>query len=53
MSTALEDREAIRELLAAYCFALDECRFEEFGALIASETACWRGVIQRFGIRPG
>jgi 3-phenylpropionate/cinnamic acid dioxygenase small subunit len=40
MASALEDREAIRELLAAYCFALDECRFEEFGALFA-ETAEW------------
>jgi len=40
MSQALEDREAIRELLAAYCFALDECRFEELGALFA-EDAEW------------
>jgi 3-phenylpropionate/cinnamic acid dioxygenase small subunit len=38
MSQALEDREAIRELLAAYCFALDECRFEEFGALFAADA---------------
>jgi 3-phenylpropionate/cinnamic acid dioxygenase small subunit len=38
--TELEDREAIRELLAEYCFRLDECRFEEFGALF-SETAEW------------
>lgn len=40
MPTALEDREAIRELLAEYCFRLDECRFEEFGALFA-EDAEW------------
>ncbi|MCO6416738.1 nuclear transport factor 2 family protein [Siccirubricoccus sp. KC 17139] len=40
MPSALEDREAIRELLAAYCFALDECRFEAFGALFA-EDAEW------------
>ncbi|MFC7538178.1 tripartite tricarboxylate transporter substrate-binding protein [Siccirubricoccus deserti] len=26
---------------------------EEFGRLISSETVRWRGVIQRFGIRPG
>jgi 3-phenylpropionate/cinnamic acid dioxygenase small subunit len=38
MPGALEDREAIRELLAAYCFALDECRFEEFGALFAADA---------------
>lgn len=40
MPTAVEDREAIRELLAEYCFRLDECRFEEFGALFA-EDAEW------------
>jgi len=40
MPTALEDREAIRELLAEYCFRLDECRFEAFGALF-TETAEW------------
>src|SRR4051812_8783972 len=38
MSQALADREAIRELLASYCFALDECRFEEFGALFAADA---------------
>ncbi|MFC7538176.1 nuclear transport factor 2 family protein [Siccirubricoccus deserti] len=27
-------------MLAEYCFALDECRFEAFGALFA-ETAEW------------
>ena len=40
MPTALEDREAIRELLAEYCFRLDECRFEEFGRLF-TDTAEW------------
>lgn len=40
MPTALEDREAIRELLAEYCFRLDECRFAEFGDLF-TETAEW------------
>jgi 3-phenylpropionate/cinnamic acid dioxygenase small subunit len=40
MPTALEDREAIRELLAEYCFALDECRFDAMGALF-TETAEW------------
>jgi 3-phenylpropionate/cinnamic acid dioxygenase small subunit len=40
MPTPMEDREEIRELLAEYCFRLDECRFEEFGALF-SEDAEW------------
>ena len=40
MTGALEDREAIRELLSEYCFRLDECRFEEFGALF-TDTAEW------------
>ncbi|MBX9699917.1 MAG: nuclear transport factor 2 family protein [Acetobacteraceae bacterium] len=40
MAGSLEDREAIRELLAEYCFRLDECRFEEFGRLFA-DTAEW------------
>ena len=40
MTGTPEDREAIRELLAEYCFRLDECRFEEFGALF-TETAEW------------
>ena len=40
MPNVLEDREAIRELLAEYCFALDECRFEAMGALF-SESAEW------------
>ena len=40
MPGALEDKDAIRELLAEYCFALDECRFEAMGALF-SDTAEW------------
>ncbi len=40
MSTEAEDKDAIRELLAEYCFRLDGCRFEEFGALF-TETAEW------------
>ena len=40
MTGALGDREAIRELLAEYCFRLDECRFEEFGALF-TDSAEW------------
>lgn len=40
MPTASEDKDAIRELLAEYCFRLDECRFEELGALF-TESAEW------------
>ena len=40
MTPSLDDREAIRELLAEYCFRLDECRFDAFGALF-TETAEW------------
>ena len=40
MPTEAENKDAIRELLVEYCFRLDECRFEEFGALF-TETAEW------------
>jgi len=40
MPTQCEDKDAIRELLAEYCFRLDECRFDEFGALF-TDTAEW------------
>ena len=40
MPTEAEDKDAIRELLAEYCFRLDECRFEELGALF-TESAEW------------
>jgi 3-phenylpropionate/cinnamic acid dioxygenase small subunit len=40
MTTAAEDKEAIRELLAEYCFRLDDGRFEEMAALFA-EAGTW------------
>lgn len=40
MPTESEDKGAIRELLSEYCFRLDECRFDELGALF-TETAEW------------
>lgn len=40
MPTEADDKDAIRELLAEYCFRLDECRFDELGALF-TETAEW------------
>ena len=40
MSTALEDKDAIRELLAEYCFRLDGDRFDEMAHLFA-EDGTW------------
>jgi uncharacterized protein (TIGR02246 family) len=33
MSQAMEDKDAIREVMAKYCHALDACRFNEVAAL--------------------
>ena len=38
MPTGPEDKDAIRELLAEYCFRLDECRFEDLGALFTGSA---------------
>jgi 3-phenylpropionate/cinnamic acid dioxygenase small subunit len=40
MPTAVEDKDAIRELLAEYCFRLDDGRFAEMAALF-TEDATW------------
>jgi 3-phenylpropionate/cinnamic acid dioxygenase small subunit len=40
MPTAVEDREAIREVLAEYCFRLDDGRFAEMAALF-TEDGTW------------
>ena len=40
MPTAVEDKEAIRELLAEYCFHLDDDRFAEMAALF-TEDGTW------------
>ena len=37
MPTAVEEKDAIRELLAEYCYRLDDGRFEEMAALFAEE----------------
>jgi hypothetical protein len=37
MSSALEDKDAIREVLAEYCFCLDGGRFAEMAALFAAD----------------
>ena len=40
MPTAVEDKDAIREVLAEYCFRLDEGRFAEMAALF-TEDGTW------------
>ena len=40
MSNVMEDKDAIRELLAEYCFRLDNDRFEEMAALF-TEDGTW------------
>jgi hypothetical protein len=37
MTTRLEDRDAIREVLHRYCFYMDEGRFTELAALFAED----------------
>ena len=40
MPTMLEDKDEIREVLAEYCFQLDDARFAEMAALFA-EDGTW------------
>jgi len=40
MTTALEEKDAIREVLAEYCFRLDGGRYDEMAALF-SEDGTW------------
>ena len=40
MPTALEEKEAIREVLAEYCFRLDGARYDEMAALF-TEDGTW------------
>ncbi|MGH7061325.1 MAG: nuclear transport factor 2 family protein [Stellaceae bacterium] len=40
MSSALEEKDAIREVLAEYCFRLDDGRFAEMAALF-TEDGTW------------
>jgi 3-phenylpropionate/cinnamic acid dioxygenase small subunit len=37
MSTSLQDKDEIRDLLHMYCFCMDEGRFEALGALFAPD----------------
>jgi|SRR5690348_326739 3-phenylpropionate/cinnamic acid dioxygenase small subunit len=40
MTSALEEKEAIREVLAEYCFRLDDGRYDEMAALF-TEDGTW------------
>ncbi|HEX6441362.1 MAG TPA: nuclear transport factor 2 family protein [Stellaceae bacterium] len=40
MASALEEKEAIREVLAEYCFRLDDGRYDEMAALF-TEDGTW------------
>lgn len=40
MPTAVEEKEAIRQVLAEYCFRLDDGRFDEMAALF-TENGTW------------
>jgi uncharacterized protein (TIGR02246 family) len=35
--SVLEDKDAIREIMAAYCHALDACRFADVASLFADD----------------
>ena len=37
MTTALEDKDAIRELIAEYCYHLDNDRFADMAALFTED----------------
>ena len=37
MTTPIEDKDAIRELLSEYCFRMDDFRFAELGALFTAD----------------
>ncbi len=37
MPTAVEDKDAIRELMAEYCFRLDDGRYDDMAALFTEE----------------
>lgn len=41
MATVLEEKDAIREVMARYCFALDDGRFADMAALF-TENGTWQ-----------
>ena len=52
MTTPLEEKDAIREVLADYCFALDEGRFDDMAALF-TEDGTWDTAFGAATGRPG
>ena len=38
MASILEEKDAIRDLLSAYCFHVDDCEFDKFAALFAADA---------------
>jgi uncharacterized protein (TIGR02246 family) len=52
MTSVIEEKDAIRELLAEYCFALDEGRFDDMAALF-SEDGTWDTAFGSATGRPG
>lgn len=65
MASVIEEKDAIREVMARYCHALDECRFGDVAALFAVDgewttnygAACGRKAIEALLVsvvpRPG
>jgi|HubBroStandDraft_5_1064220.scaffolds.fasta_scaffold309890_2 uncharacterized protein (TIGR02246 family) len=38
MASILEDKDAIRDLMSAYCFHVDDCEFDKFAALFTIDA---------------
>ena len=38
MASTLEEKEAIRDLMSAYCFHVDNCEFDQFSALFTEDA---------------
>jgi uncharacterized protein (TIGR02246 family) len=51
MANALEEKDAIREVLALYCFALDDGRFADMAALF-TEDGTWHTAFGKATGRP-
>ena len=51
MASALEDKDAIREVMARYCFALDDGRFADMAACF-SEDGTWQTFFGKATGRP-
>ncbi|RLA41869.1 MAG: hypothetical protein DRR06_06940 [Gammaproteobacteria bacterium] len=45
MTSILEDKEAIRDLLSAYCFHVDDGEYDEWAALFAEDATLEAGAL--------